>query len=495
MPLQLSPQSRVVVDTLSRLAKTIALPNEYPPTRLPTQNAIERTAVTQFQITGTSSLDGNNGGIVHALLMRHPAIPLWLTQTFTSMGIEYGSTIQEAASVALRGPTVFTNLQLDTAVPFGTGLPAPLTSNVIPFAQDTVVGADYFYVPAGGAIFLRAVSSAVQASGEISAQLMQWNGPGQESLWTALSMTWAGSNVAMTPLPPTAGAPVTAAGGWYRFTTATVVTALPSPANLQFTCGWITGGAYAVPAGTIAGMYPAGLVAEWTTSIIPFANTRVTASGLLLSNVTKVLNKEGTVLAARLTPDQSPFSPSIAALGSRNVMEKYFGPLEQGVYTFTSPTPESMTFTDATVGSSTLFPFLDLNKLGMVNLVRLSDPSVVESSTMAFTVDWHVEFRTTSVLFPLGVTATPLEEFQAAQVALALGGNFFENPLHLGAIGGMVGKAAGMVAKTLGPVLLEKGAHALHMKKPQKVSMQQVVPGSQPKSRNNNGKDKQKKKK
>lgn len=365
---------------------------------------------------------------------------------------------------------------LDVATPFPIGLPNGLPANCIPFAYDEVISADYFYAPAGATVFCRFVASAAQASGAIEVALMQWNAPGDESYWTSLTATFAASPAATTT------AAVTSNGGWYRFCNGTVATALPTAANLNITCGWFTGGTYTAPAGSIAGIYPAGLVNEWSTTTVPFTNTRVTATGLLLSNVTKVLNKEGTVLAARLTPDQSAFSPIAAPISSRNVMEKFFGPLETGIYTYTSPTPESMNFSDATTGSTGSYPSYCLNRLGMLNLVRMVDPSVADGTTMAYTVDWHVEFRTTSVLFPLGVTATPLEEFQASQVALALVGNFFENPLHLPAIASLVGGAAQTVAKALGPVLLEK-AHtklkSIMPKPPPKVTMKQSVPGTQ----------------
>nr|WPR18210.1 MAG: hypothetical protein [Chemarfal virus 155] len=475
MPLTLAANARTVVDTLSKLAKTIALPNEYPATRLPTQNAIERTAVTQFQTTGTFATSTVNGGVLHALLMRHPVTPLWLSTTFTTSGVEWSNTTQDAATVNVIGAKIFDSVPLTDATFFGTGIPAAGTAPAynIPAAIDTETGGQYFYVPTGALCYVTFGSSSVQASGAIDFDLMKWASPGQESFALHTTATFVAADFARVIF--TAGST-----GWFRVTNATVKTVIPSPGTIQVACGWFTGGTYTVPTGSVNCLWPAPMLDEFVTTVAPFQNTRVTAAGLLLTNVTKVLNKEGTVLAARLTPAQSPFDPANAALGSRNVMEKYFGPLEMGCYTFTSPTPESMTFTDATYGASSNFPQIDLQNLGMCNLVRLVDTTTADTSTIAFTVDWHVEFRTTSVLFPLSVTATPLEEYQAAQVALAMMGNFFENPVHLPMIAALAGTAAKQVASALGPVLLDRAAKAISAPRRPKVSMEMNTVRSRP---------------
>jgi hypothetical protein len=61
------------------LAKVIALPADYPPHRLPTFPALERTAVLSFVDTMTQSVPA--GAQLQGWIVRNPAYPFWTAKT------------------------------------------------------------------------------------------------------------------------------------------------------------------------------------------------------------------------------------------------------------------------------------------------------------------------------------------------------------------------------------------------------------------------------
>jgi hypothetical protein len=198
---------------------------------------------------------------------------------------------------------------------------------------------------------------------------------------------------------------------------------------------------------------------EFNTTTLPYEDVRCTAASLLLTNVTKVLNKEGTVLAARLNNASTPgvggsmFNPSVSMLDNVHPSEKYFGPLERGVYAFSLPDAESSNFAPALLAPSgaSKVPIFDLDHFSYYTLIFLSDPDTTTPSSFALTVDWHTEFRSQSILFPRGFSAVTLESFHGAQMALAQMPTIFENPVHLRSIVAAVSKAVKAVAPIVAP--------------------------------------------
>jgi len=49
---------------------------------------------------------------------------------------------------------------------------------------------------------------------------------------------------------------------------------------------------------------------------------------------------------------------------------------------------------------------------------------------LAVNISWHIEFRTTSALFQIGMSPLTLESLHQAQLALSQVGFFFDNPDH-----------------------------------------------------------------
>jgi hypothetical protein len=153
--------------------------------------------------------------------------------------------------------------------------------------------------------------------------------------------------------------------------------------------------------------------------------------------------------------------------------DRYFGAMENGLYTFTLPDSGAELYRDclfptnsalispALVGSTNCkVGIFDLDKLGYANIILFTDINVGDT-TLAVTIDRHIEFRSSSVLFPLGYSNLQLETYHNAQMALVQLGVFFENPLHMGLIAAAVGQAIRSVASYAYPIVREVGKSAI----------------------------------
>jgi hypothetical protein len=193
---------------------------------------------------------------------------------------------------------------------------------------------------------------------------------------------------------------------------------------------------------------------EYYNSIAPFQSTRLNSSALLLTNVTKVLNKEGTVQSSRLL-----FNPhagrtfhhaDVVGVSTSNPDTRYFGALEKGAYTFTAPDQESLKFVtpyrtvtvndtgtaDGNVTPLTLIPrrhverpVLDLSAK-YYNCIICADLDSTDDTQLAMTLDTHWEFRTISTLYALDYSRMPMEVYHAAMLAVVKAGFFYENDSH-----------------------------------------------------------------
>ena len=61
---------------------------------------------------------------------------------------------------------------------------------------------------------------------------------------------------------------------------------------------------------------------------------------------------------------------------------------------------------------------VDLDALAYFHPIVFSDIDAGTDTQLAVTVDRHIEFRATSVIFPLGVSTASLETYHSSQVAL-----------------------------------------------------------------------------
>jgi len=176
-----------------------------------------------------------------------------------------------------------------------------------------------------------------------------------------------------------------------------------------------------------------------SVSTVPYSNTRVTALSALFTNVTKALNKEGTVLAGRFNPAvQDVFDVTQDSFSQLAPSEKYFFGLEKGFYTYVPPQTDVAEFADdvwdSAHGGTTYAPewftstWIHLGRTALVTAFRFDDPD--GGTTLAINVDWHVEYRNSSVLWPVAVSAVSMEQAHQAQLVCLEAGFFFDNVDH-----------------------------------------------------------------
>lgn len=162
---------------------------------------------------------------------------------------------------------------------------------------------------------------------------------------------------------------------------------------------------------------------------------RVNAASLLITNTSSVLNRQGTVLAARIKLD-NPFQLTISAL--RRSAERYAGDAASGCYTFKEFSKEAENFVDA-VGPGGALVF-DLDYVGYTHVVMMTCPGVATSpNTYTVSADTVVEFKTDVARYQKAVS--PYRYVDLVEARKIVNSNpawFYENPMHMTQIYGFV---------------------------------------------------------
>lgn len=451
---------------LTGLARQIALPHEHAPLRFPSFPALERTAVMGFNAPAQVNLPADTP--VKFLVSRQASYPVWADQTIDACGmrVEWDSfaTLQnggndttifyEAAAFNEMGisPQTATTARVGTDNTCFGGYPLEAP----PLGVDSRTGGSkpYAYVPAGwsATIVVSGISGAFttgpcsadvnfdlwMAPGETSTQLVLATGhtAGQYSMAGTLSATSVGGRW-IRPSTIT----VTTSGAAFDWPDSVAVTLLTSSVPMTYTnsnANWGTVSKTGAPSPTV-GLLPLVSPVEFYNSSLPWMATRTTATSLLLTNVSQVLTKAGTVLAGRVSPNViSPWAVSSAYINNLHPAEKAFLPLETGFYTYCPPSTDMSDFWDyasvshrgfaGTMSPANPFPVYRLDNDAMVNVAFLTAGATAEQ--VAANIDWHIEFRTSSALFQVGLCSMTLETLHSAQIVLAMGGFFFENNWH-----------------------------------------------------------------
>lgn len=402
---------------------------------------------------------------------RQASYPVWADQTVN--GMSYGATWRSTTIVDATAPTA--NYVLDTDIWYAWEgnqtrpvyqYPQVIGASSSPWGQP-LIGTDnagspnhYIYVPGGWTLFASisktdapAVSALVTAN--ISYQI--WNTPGENVTGGSREITvaanfmsggrdvfTAGNGVWVTPMSLSIGGATSIPMGSTWTISFVVIAGGPlttvfSPQNLG--AGYFTINAPA----TVSSFLPLVAPSEFSNSALPWSATRLTAVGFLGTNVSQVLNKAGTILGGRASPSMhNMFNIASGTVNNFHPAEKAWLPLETGVYTYTPPSTDLGQFWDYT-GTSMLssntaaFPVFRLDNDAMYNVMFLTAGSVAES--LAVTVSWHLEFRTSSSLFQISLSGLALETLHQAQLALASAGYFFCNPDHKAVLSRIVAAA------------------------------------------------------
>lgn len=470
------------------LAKTIAVPAIHKPVRVPSFPNLERTAVMsgtntftisvigmsapEYDSTGAASdgdirllTDENTDGC--GLLVRSATFPLWLGRWLGAPGLK--TCIGVFMSFADLGITPLIAETGDQYIFPPRWVSGYHSVNANQYERIYPLGSaannDWVYVPPSiSAKFTQIVADApvvkeartktyaevslvsAISTGTMILTVESHNG-GNYTTHAIAGTLVSGDLVRFSLGSEVQGKTV---AGWIRPIKITG-DALSHPANFQefrlYSTGETSaeGSGVALPMGPLYMRLPACPPPEISKSHLPYESCRSTAAAALFSNVTSVLNKEGTVGAIRLPKDETSVwalrDPYTAYVSDVKATDRYFGPLEKGFYAFTTPDASSEVFRDHvqhTLRVGRKMVVFHLDAFDYIAPFRLSDLNTGNSTTMAVTVSRHLEFRSTTSLFPTDFSRASLESYHLAQMAIARTGTFYENPVHLATIARVV---------------------------------------------------------
>lgn len=460
---------------IQAVSKAIALPGMHTPQRYPTFPALERTAVLGFSVPTTVNLPASS--TTQLLLFRQAAYPFW---GYTSLAAQVYAKLSWTADgpdntvnavLSMSMPVTDTLSEYSTAVVAQTagriGVTTPVSTYPLNNAAPVIGrdGSHFIYIPPNTSWSVIVTSRTLTAiTSEVTVNLQEWVSPGECQEFSLADFAY-GANVYGATSPIVVNG---LNGRWIRPAHVSVVFASNSIPyeSVEVAIVWSTRGHSYTPnnngrgniglnsGSALTTLFPLAEPTEFLNSKLPWFATRTTAASLLGTNVTQLLNKGGTVLAGRFSPNvQHPWSVTSAQINALHPAEKAFLPLETGVYTYVPPSTDLQEFYDYTSVQSpnaAAAPVHNLANNALYNVVNITATSVAE--TLACTVDWHIEFRTSSALFNIGTTAMSLEGLHQAQLILNELGFFFENPNHKTILMTLVDKAKKYLPKAIGMI-------------------------------------------
>lgn len=460
---------------VSGLALSFVLPHETKPLRLP---VVPATLTATLAGMSDMTKPVPDGAVRRAFLCRDAAYPLWMEQTISAPAFwavrdvsTGGWTIPPTTNTVLPVPD-FDNVQ---SYAIGGCLLDGATLNAGGMADLGVigVGGDHYYIPPGSCFAIEVFTGAAggAAGSGLIVDLEFFNG-GETQVSTvqttpiATGFQFAGTAGTLTT---TSGALVNGVvpAGFVRLmswrTASVTPTAAAAPA---VSMGWSTGTGFGSVTGSGTFMLPVFMPPEFNNSTLPYGRTRLNSSAALFTNVSATLSKEGTILAARLKPAVvDPWFFTTQHINSVHPDLRYYGPLEKGLYTFTTPSGNLDNFDDHwavfTSGSSynpSSRPLFNFRDIGLYNAISFADlGSSATSTQLAVSCYVHLEFESTSSLFNIGVSTMTLESLHAAEVALLRFGHFHENWIHVAELMSAVKAAVAFVAPMVAPYVRQAG--------------------------------------
>lgn len=476
--------------SLDDLALSLVLPHEHKPVRFPVVPAA-LTSLLNVMTAGTVAVP--DGTATRAFLCRDPAYPLWIEKTFTSSSFYLQSTgsattwnITARTNAVMMLP-VWDSVEADNAPPILNGItvtPGAIIDNGV---LATAPGTQAIFIPPGSQFCIRVYTGTSGVGTGLEFEVCYLIG-GEEFCSTVVAQTFTGGFMFSGTAGGSTATNGTLSEGIVPYgvchirqmrTTATAPAAAATPL-LQF--GWASSGTVGSPTATPTKLFaPYGPPPEFGASTVPYGRTRLNASAALFTNVSSALNKEGTVLAGRLRASVvDPWNFQTANLNSVHPSMRYFGPLEKGLYTFTSPTGNDAGFADAWVtmpsvalSNTAARPLFNHRDIGMYNAMIFSDLGNTSAATqLAVSCYGHLEFESSSALFTPGVSYLTLEHLHAAEVALLQFGHFHENPTHWAIIAAAAKQALQVVGPMIAPYvrqlaekMVDKGIEILAPKK------------------------------
>lgn len=448
---------------ITGLARQIALPGEHAPLRFPSFPALERTAVMGFNQPATLPLPASTSTKV--AVSRQATYPVWADHSLSYFyGVDYAfypvvtTTSFPAHDLEVRDCILSWTVSNRAAAVNAPGVAGVAAFSTWPIFGKDSSGVEYLYIPAGSYVNVVVCGNSVTTQAQpFTLAYELWSSPGENGLTGTVIGTIPNNqsgvmvnvpfvvNCWMRPTQLSLGASATGTSNPVSWTVSIFATSYDSAVYTPSSgAGNIPGGLVTFSGQTADRAFmPLVLPVEFSNSSLPWYATRTTSSALLGTNVTQVLNKSGTVLAGRVSPSvQNMFTVSSTYVNGLHPAEKAFLPLETGVYTYCPPSTDLVFFADYTVntsGGAASAPLYRLDNDALYNVIFLTPGGAEES--LAVTSTWHLEFRTSSALFQIGLSAMTLESLHQAQLVLSESGYFFENPKHDGLLNKVINAA------------------------------------------------------
>lgn len=186
---------------------------------------------------------------------------------------------------------------------------------------------------------------------------------------------------------------------------------------------------------------------------------RVNSASLLVTNVSSALNRQGTVLAARMR--QVPFWKVTPSLLGR-AAEKYQGDACHGCYTFFEFSDTRQRFANC---NSDYAPAFDLDYNDYYHFIELSNPAYATApNSYAFKFDTALEFKTDIGRYSKATSEHTYAELIAARKLInSVPIWFYENPTHAQQLYGLIKRAlkgAWQLGKRAAPYALNAASAA-----------------------------------
>ncbi len=439
------------LSSMTGLAKAIALPHDYAPSRFPSYPALERTAVLGFSAPVTWNSTSTNTA-ERFILTRQASWPLWgrVTSGVTTplFWVDYTvtthtSTVQQN-TLATAGPIAAWGLGSRPATNLSCGI---VGATSIPQGYAILgidgPGPEWFYTDGNARAYIVGNTDSVNSAGAAGTGILtyqQWVSPGeyktiQKAVTLQTDNTKFGAFYTLISTTSNQGfwiRPVSySSQGVNQVATFTAISAFGSDGPAYTTSATVNPTFTYTPTVSTITLQPLVVPSEFANSALPWYSTRTTAAAVLLTNVTQALNKAGTFLGGRVSPNViSPFEVTTTYLSTLHPAEKSQLAAEEGFYTYTPPSTDLVNFWDYTLNTSNGAATCPVYRLDNDSLVNVFFHSDSIAATYSVTVDWHLEFRTTSALFPIGVSSMPIEMLHQAQLALCTTGFFFNNWNH-----------------------------------------------------------------
>lgn len=455
-------------ESAERMAAAIMQPSRVSGVRAPTFPGLQPTATTRAVGEGEiKTAAAETAGV----LCRSPLYPLWLERVDTTKWMYYstyksdttygaGTPIQPLTMNIVDLDNSYASLTAaDTSNVGTTGFAAnPYTSAFPrPCAIMALEGDDkipYTYVPKGARCYVfgwgtTTVTGTIGSPTDISLQYRIRAGDDDDLVATSLSTT-ANSN--------SFGYLITAAASfWIRPTAASIsviggLASYPGPGEYRFAV-FVTNVAITstdITYSTIAGVGPfvngtaVSILASPLLMPVPeavgagtyaftssaYVSTLPTGTDLSLENTTKIMNKEGTIVAGVVDhADRDPWevasATAVSTIANLPKERRYRRAAEHGARLFVPPGSDSFnSFRNFTIrGQATgllNYPCLALARGDKAVIFVIMDADVATVSSFTFSLATTWEYRTMTQLVTAQICGTPLDALRQALIRCAV---------------------------------------------------------------------------